>query len=217
MGKKAAISSQITVGEGAAISTITGSGFAGDGSGLLKISSIAVNAVQDASIVGVTATKLSGTINDARYGVNVTTQGNTFNGVSQLVRLGADGYLPVLNGSNLTNLATQITYKQVGGYNGALGAGTTFFAMVPTADVVITKIVVTIVSAGEGGTTGAVWKCGSTAANMLTVTSGAALAAGSVVSAVGTITVNAATNVSGWMDSSDETITPSANVVCEYK
>src|SRR5690606_18793237 len=37
-------------------------------------------------------------------------QGNTFNGASQLVQLTSLGYLPVLNGSNLTSLnASQLT------------------------------------------------------------------------------------------------------------
>lgn len=35
---------------------------------------------------------------------NVTTQGNTFNGASQLVQLDSDGKLPALDGSQLTNL-----------------------------------------------------------------------------------------------------------------
>lgn len=35
---------------------------------------------------------------------NITTQGNTFNGNSQLVQTTSDGKLPTLNGSNLTNL-----------------------------------------------------------------------------------------------------------------
>lgn len=45
----------------------------------------------------------------------ITTQGNTFNGVSQLVKLNSSGYLPPLNGSNLTSIT-------VG--NLSLGSGT---------------------------------------------------------------------------------------------
>ena len=37
-------------------------------------------------------------------GASVTTQGNTFNGAEQLVKLGVDGKLPVLDGSNLTGI-----------------------------------------------------------------------------------------------------------------
>ncbi len=46
----------------------------------------------------------SGTVADARLSANVTLQGNTFNGASQLVQLTAGGILPVLSGANLTNL-----------------------------------------------------------------------------------------------------------------
>ncbi|OGL34495.1 hypothetical protein A3F05_01735 [Candidatus Saccharibacteria bacterium RIFCSPHIGHO2_12_FULL_47_17] len=46
----------------------------------------------------------SGTLSDARLSANVTIQGNTFNGASQLVQLDAGGLLPALNGSALTNL-----------------------------------------------------------------------------------------------------------------
>jgi len=45
-----------------------------------------------------------GTLNDLRLSPNVTLQGNDFNGASQLVQTTALGYLPALNGSNLTNL-----------------------------------------------------------------------------------------------------------------
>lgn len=46
----------------------------------------------------------SGTIADARLSTNVTIQGNTFNGASQLVRLDASTQLPAVSGLNLTNL-----------------------------------------------------------------------------------------------------------------
>lgn len=46
----------------------------------------------------------SGTVADARLSVNVTLQGNVFNGANQLVQLTGGGFLPVLNGSLLTNL-----------------------------------------------------------------------------------------------------------------
>ena len=46
----------------------------------------------------------SGTLADARLTSAVTTQGNTFNGVSQLVKLDASAKLPAIDGSNLTNL-----------------------------------------------------------------------------------------------------------------
>ena len=46
----------------------------------------------------------SGTLADARLTSAVTKQGNTFNGVSQLVQLDASAKLPAVDGSNLTNL-----------------------------------------------------------------------------------------------------------------
>ena len=46
----------------------------------------------------------SGTLSDSRLSSAVTTQGNTFNGASQLVQLDASTKLPAVDGSNLTNL-----------------------------------------------------------------------------------------------------------------
>ena len=46
----------------------------------------------------------SGTLSDSRLSSAVTTQGNTFNGSSQLVKLDASAKLPAVDGSNLTNL-----------------------------------------------------------------------------------------------------------------
>lgn len=49
----------------------------------------------------------SGTLSNARLDASVTTQGNTFNGNSQLVQTLSDGKLPVLDGSNLTNIVAE--------------------------------------------------------------------------------------------------------------
>lgn len=46
----------------------------------------------------------SGTLPDARLSVNVTTQGNTFNGASNLVQLDGSAKLPAVDGSQLTSL-----------------------------------------------------------------------------------------------------------------
>ncbi|HVV25844.1 MAG TPA: hypothetical protein VHC21_02330 [Candidatus Saccharimonadales bacterium] len=46
----------------------------------------------------------SGTVNDARLSANVTLQGNTFNGASQLVKLDSGAKLPAVDGSQLTNV-----------------------------------------------------------------------------------------------------------------
>lgn len=50
----------------------------------------------------------SGLLPDARLSTNVTQQGNTFNGLNQLVRLDALGKLPAIDGSQLTGLISQI-------------------------------------------------------------------------------------------------------------
>jgi hypothetical protein len=50
----------------------------------------------------------SGLLPDARLSANVTQQGNTFNGVNQLVRLDGLGKLPAIDGSQLTGLISQI-------------------------------------------------------------------------------------------------------------
>jgi hypothetical protein len=50
----------------------------------------------------------SGVLPDARLSSNVTQQGNTFNGLNQLVRLDALGKLPAIDGSQLTGLISQI-------------------------------------------------------------------------------------------------------------
>jgi hypothetical protein len=51
----------------------------------------------------------SGVLPDARLSSNVTLQGNTFNGASQLVQLTAAGKLPAVDGSLVTGLVTQLT------------------------------------------------------------------------------------------------------------
>ena len=48
----------------------------------------------------------TGTLNDLRLSGNVTKQGNTFNGASQLVKLDGAGKLPAIDGSQLTGLPT---------------------------------------------------------------------------------------------------------------
>jgi hypothetical protein len=47
---------------------------------------------------------VTGTLSDARLSVNVTRQGNTFNGTNQLVRLDGTGKYPSNDGSQITNL-----------------------------------------------------------------------------------------------------------------
>lgn len=45
-----------------------------------------------------------GTLDDARLSANVTLEGNSFNGASQLVQLSAGSLLPAVDGSQLTNI-----------------------------------------------------------------------------------------------------------------
>jgi hypothetical protein len=62
-------------------------------------------ALSGANLTSLNATNIaSGTVADARLSTNVTLQGNSFNGASQLVQLTGGGVLPVLSGVNLTSL-----------------------------------------------------------------------------------------------------------------
>ncbi|MDR3680478.1 MAG: hypothetical protein P4L41_10975, partial [Flavipsychrobacter sp.] len=57
----------------------------------------------------------SGTLNAAQLPATATTQGNTFNGNSQLVQLSATGKLPAVDGSQLTNLPPTAPTGAAGG------------------------------------------------------------------------------------------------------
>jgi hypothetical protein len=83
----------------------------------------------------------SGIFSDSRLSSNVTLQGNTFNGASQLVQLTAAGKLPAIDGSLVTGLITQLatlsdvqlTSLQVGqsiAYNGTKWVNTPLFSTV---------------------------------------------------------------------------------------
>jgi hypothetical protein len=77
--------------------------FTGNGAGLTSVNAATLNGNNSAFFTN--ASNLSsGTVNDARLSANVTLQGNTFNGANQLVQLTGAGFLPALNGSNLTSL-----------------------------------------------------------------------------------------------------------------
>lgn len=67
--------------------------------------SAAVFSGNGSAISNLNASQLaSGTVADGRLSSNVTLQGNSFNGSSQLVQTTAGGLLPVLSGANLTNV-----------------------------------------------------------------------------------------------------------------
>jgi hypothetical protein len=62
-------------------------------------------AVSGALVTTLNASNISsGTLADARLSSQVTVQGNTFNGASQLVQMNASTQLPAVSGINLTNL-----------------------------------------------------------------------------------------------------------------
>jgi len=66
-------------------------------------SSIALGAVQDTSIVSVSASKLTGLVPDASINASsVTKQGNTFNAAGQLVRLDSSGNMTLPSGASIT-------------------------------------------------------------------------------------------------------------------
>ncbi len=106
--------------------TLQGNAFNG-ASQLVQLTAGGILPVLDGSnLTGITATTLNGQngafyrdasnmnagiLPDARLSPNVTLQGNTFNGANQLVQLTAGGLLPVLNGSNLSN----VNAAQLGG------------------------------------------------------------------------------------------------------
>lgn len=60
---------------------------------------------------------ITGTLNDARLSSNVTLQGNSFGGANQLLKLDGSGFIPALNGSQITG----ITQSQVSGLATSLG------------------------------------------------------------------------------------------------
>ncbi len=75
----------------------------GDLAGSYPSPTLSTSAATGANVVSAINAS-SSTINAARLAATVTTQGNTFNGNSQLVQLGATGKLPAVDGSQLTNL-----------------------------------------------------------------------------------------------------------------
>lgn len=91
------------------------------------------------ALTNLAAANLTGTINDARLSSNVTVQGNTFNGASQLVKLDGTSKLPAVDGSALTNLtvaASNIT--------GTLAAGN-----LPGVNTIVTAVTYTITSTAK--------------------------------------------------------------------
>ncbi len=85
--------------------TLAGNSFNGVSQLVQLNASGALPALSGANLTSLSASNItSGTLDNARLNTNVTTAGNTFNGVSQLVQLNASGQLPALSGVNLTNI-----------------------------------------------------------------------------------------------------------------
>ncbi len=78
-----------------------------------------------ASVTNLNATNLAtGTVADARLTANVTKQGNTFNGLSQLVQTDPTGKLPAINGSLVTNVNAALLNGTTLAAPGEIGATT---------------------------------------------------------------------------------------------
>jgi hypothetical protein len=78
-----------------------------------------------------------GTLADARLSANVTVQGNTFNGASQLVQLDSSTRFPAVNGSLITNLNAS-----------AINSGTLADAQLSANVALKTKLLVLLSTAG---------------------------------------------------------------------
>lgn len=104
--------SQINTISGSKVTgTVSNAGTAGTATNAQQLGGVAAsgylqNSGSGANLTNLNASNLgSGTVPDARLSSNVTVQGNTFNGANQLVKLDANGKLPAVDGSQLTNLS----------------------------------------------------------------------------------------------------------------
>lgn len=94
----------------------------GDLEGTYPNPTVAANATTGANLITSINTASSGVIDNSRLQTTVTTQGNTFNGTSQLVQMSATTKLPVVDGSQLTSLnASNLSSGTVA--TGRLGSG----------------------------------------------------------------------------------------------
>lgn len=146
---------------------------------------------------------------------SMTAQGNVFNVANRLVKLDGSGALPAISGANLTNLPNSTKFGFLTGNNGTLGVGTFQFGYTNAA-VSISSISVIITVSGSGGTTGTHWSC-CFGGSCVSVTSSASAAAGSSYTANGAVAVSAGGQIVLEMESTDESVTPTANVTCGYQ
>ena len=85
--------------------TVQGNTFNGASQLVQMNSSTQLPAISGVNLTALNATNIaSGTLADARLSSQVTVQGNTFNGASQLVQLNGSTQLPAVSGVNLTAL-----------------------------------------------------------------------------------------------------------------
>lgn len=85
--------------------TLQGNTFNGPSQLVQTTAGGALPALSGVNLTGLNGSNIaSGTVADIRLSANVTLQGNTFNGVSQLVQTTVGGSLPALSGANLTSL-----------------------------------------------------------------------------------------------------------------
>src|SRR6266567_6423506 len=83
--------------------TLSATSLSGNGASVTNVNAVTLQG--NASSYFTNATNIStGTLADARLSSNVTLQGNTFNGASQLVQLNVSTQLPAVSGALLTNL-----------------------------------------------------------------------------------------------------------------
>jgi hypothetical protein len=90
-------------GDGQFGGTVSAGSFSGDGANVTNVDATTL-AGQNSSYYQNANNINSGTLSDGQLSSNVTLQGNTFNGASQLVQLSSGGILPMLDGSQLTNV-----------------------------------------------------------------------------------------------------------------
>jgi len=118
--------------------TVQGNTFNGASQLVQMNSSTQLPAISGVNLTALNATNIaSGTLADARLSSQVTVQGNTFNGASQLVQLNGSTQLPAVSGVNLTALNAS-----------NLGSGTIPDARLSGSVEVKTKVQTAIASSG---------------------------------------------------------------------
>ncbi len=102
-----------------------------------------------------------------------------------------------------------------GGFSSTLGAGATFASMVPTSDIILKRLVITVVTPGSGQSGDNVYRC-TDGVNFIEATSTGNAVSGSYVEGVGTAPVTAGNPVKILMVSDGGGITPVVDAQCEY-